>query len=228
MLKALVIMTDTFDIQPLFPDSVTAICCQISRDAFRLYPEEYAAVQHAVDKRQREFAAGRLCARRALEHLGYPQHILIKKTDGSPSWPEGIVGSIAHSHTWCAAAAAKKNALQGIGLDIEIIKRVNLNIAPKVMTEQELQLIEDVPPHAAQEILALIFSAKESVYKCLYPVCRKRLDFHDAVILPCPARSSFEVHMAASILKEFPIFGQLSGNYIVHDGNVFTGLVLPA
>jgi len=219
-------MTDTFDIQSLFPASVTAVCCKITPDPFDLYPEEFTAVQHAVDKRQREFAAGRACARRALERLGFPKHVLIKKTDGAPSWPEGIVGSIAHSHTWCGAAACRQAVLQGIGLDIEIIKRVSLNIAPKVMTEQELKLIEGVSPHAAQETLALIFSAKESVYKCLYPVCRKRLDFHDAVIVPCAAQSGFKVHMSAALLEEFPAFAVLSGKYSVHDGNVFTGLVL--
>jgi enterobactin synthetase component D len=91
-----------------------------------------------------------------------------------------------------------------------------------------MHLVADSPLPAAQEMLALIFSAKESVYKCLYPSCKKRLDFHDAAIGPCPDRAGFEVHLAAELVREFPDFATLSGQYIVHDGNVFTGIVLPA
>lgn len=221
-------MTDTLNIQSLFPSSVTAVCCRISHDILQLYPEEHAVVQNAVAKRQREFAAGRACARRVLEPLGYPLHKLLKNPDGSPLWPHGIVGSIAHSHTWCAAAACRQEVLQGIGLDIETISRVSMNIAPKVLTDQEMHLVADSPLPAAQEMLALIFSAKESVYKCLYSSCKKRLDFHDAAIRPCPDRAGFEVHLAAELVREFPDFATLSGQYIVHDGNVFTGIVLPA
>ena len=37
-----------------------------------LHPEEVAAVQHAAEKRRRDFAAGRFCARAALAQLGRP------------------------------------------------------------------------------------------------------------------------------------------------------------
>ena len=55
---------------------------RVPGDASLLAPEEAAIVANAVPKRVGEFAAGRLCARRALAELGMSRAF--------PSWPRPI------------------------------------------------------------------------------------------------------------------------------------------
>ena len=54
----------------LFPSGVVAAELRAPGDASLLWPEEAASVANAVPKRIQEFAAGRLCARRALAAMG--------------------------------------------------------------------------------------------------------------------------------------------------------------
>ncbi|MGW5640719.1 4'-phosphopantetheinyl transferase, partial [Streptomyces sp. NPDC003832] len=61
-------------IEELLPAEVVTVEAYGDEDAEGtvLYPEEAAVVTRAVDKRRREFAAVRGCARRAMEKLGVP------------------------------------------------------------------------------------------------------------------------------------------------------------
>jgi len=217
-------MPALLDIRGLFPRDVVCAVRRIGSRTPPLHPREQAAVARAVPRRQREFAAGRACARAVLKKLGVANPVLAKKTDGSPAWPHGIVGSIAHSTTWCAAAAAPAHALCGIGLDIETIARVHCSIARKIMTEPELRMLAGADPQKAQTLLCLVFSAKESVYKCLYPVWGIRLGFHDAVIMPHPAHCRFDVRLTTSKL---PVRKPLVGSYLICGGTIVTGISVP-
>ena len=77
----------------------------------------------------------------------------------------------------------------GIGIDIESTKKINLNVESLVCNDRESKLInsvcKDFPKtsgsHSDQRrmILATIFSFKESVYKCLFPIGRIRFYFPD-------------------------------------------------
>src|SRR5260370_38715827 len=72
-----------------------------------LFPEEAAVVEHAVDKRRREFTTGRVCARRALLNLGRPAAPLLPGAHGEPQWPAGVVGSITHRQGYPAAGVGE-------------------------------------------------------------------------------------------------------------------------
>ena len=84
-----------------------------------LWPEEAAYVANAVEKRRREFACGRHFARRCFRALGRPDGPLPANPDRSPRWPDGLVGSITHTDTYCAAAVARADDIAGIGIDVE-------------------------------------------------------------------------------------------------------------
>lgn len=62
-----------------------------------LFPEEEALVAKAVDKRRREFATARGCARSALAAFGFPPASIMTGENGAPRWPAGVVGSIMPS-----------------------------------------------------------------------------------------------------------------------------------
>jgi phosphopantetheine--protein transferase-like protein len=212
-------------IQSLFPDSVVTECCRIEEKEYKLYPEERASIQSAIAKRQQEFGAGRSCARKAMAKLGIKETPLLKNPDGSADWPAGIVGAISHSTTWCGAAVAGKKEICEIGLDIETIDRVSMRIARKVLTPAETKWV-NAGEEDAQKRLALLFSAKETVFKCVAPIYGKRLGFYDSVITNVTEEHSFEVKLDKKISTVLPHRSTLTGRYFIHEGEVFTGMVL--
>jgi 4'-phosphopantetheinyl transferase EntD len=48
--------------------------------------------------------------------------------------------------------------------------------------EQELEWLKTLSPEKANQGLRIIFSAKESIFKCLFPISRTYLYFKDATV----------------------------------------------
>jgi len=219
-------MLDAPDIQQLFPDHVFTECCRIEDKEYALCREEAAAVQKAVAGRRSEFGAGRMCARKALEKMEIHDCVLARQLDGSPAWPPGIVGTISHSDVWCGAAVARQSDYLGIGLDIEAIDRVTSSIARKVLTGGEKEWVGRQTEDESGKWYTLIFSAKESIYKCLSPLMDKGPRFTDAQIIPRADDISFEVRLTDKIASRITPCATLRGNYMLYGGEVFTGIVL--
>jgi 4'-phosphopantetheinyl transferase EntD len=68
----------------------------------------------------------------------------------------------------------------GLGLDVELCGGFPAEIASLVCSDEERASSAHWP--VGLDIIALTFSAKESVFKCYYPLERKFLDFLDVVI----------------------------------------------
>jgi len=147
---------------PLLPPGTSFAARAIVGDDPPLFPDEEAAIVRAVPKRRRTFAFGRVCAREA---LGWNVAILVGQ-GGAPVWPAGVLGSITHTDDDAAAAIASVP----IGIDLE--SRAHAARTPDLLAMVAL------PSERALDA-ALVFSAKESVYKCLYPTAGQFLDFHD-------------------------------------------------
>ena len=144
-------------------------------------PEERAHVAGAVPKRRAEFAQGRTCARRALRRLGIDGWALLPGPKREPRWPPGIVGAITHTNGYVAAAVARRPAGRSLGIDAE--QRVPLpdGVADLVCTGRERrwcarQVGDGVPWEA------VVFSAKESIFKAWFPLTGRWLDYLDADI----------------------------------------------
>ena len=144
-----------------------------------LLPAEHPAVARAVPARQAEFALGRHCARGALQALCGQAPALPARTDRSPQWPTGVVGSITHDDGLVAAAVAWARDLSGIGIDTDRIERFDEALAPMVCAAGEQALWGAPPAAARQRLLALVFCVKEAVYKAQYPMTAAWLDFAD-------------------------------------------------
>src|SRR5450631_1635810 len=97
------------DFQLLFPAGAIAAELGEPGRVELLLPEEAAGLGRAVPERQQEFAAGRLCARRALEELGFAGFALLAQADRQPLWPAQIVGSITHTNGLCAAVVGRRS-----------------------------------------------------------------------------------------------------------------------
>ena len=148
-----------------------------------LFPEEEACVSGAVDKRRREYATVRQCARRALAALGMPPAPIPSGTGRDPLWPPGIVGSMTHCDGYRAAAVARAGTVHAIGIDAEPNDPLPNDVVRAVLTASErvaVRELADAEPGVSWD--RLLFSAKEAVYKAWYPIMHTWLGFEDAEI----------------------------------------------
>jgi enterobactin synthetase component D len=186
----------------------------------------------AVPKRQVQFRAGRFCAINALEALDPQQRIraLPRGRNGAPCWPEGVTGSITHTHDFVSAAVARTCDALAIGIDSEPIMADAQ--ARRVMTvvawPSELAHAR-AGGFSRLEALTLVFSAKESLFKCLHPVVGRRFDYHDVRIVGVDAASgSFYARPVMNLSPRFSAGATLEGRFELDHRRVHTGMFLRA
>jgi len=140
-------------------------------------------LRHATQKRQREFLAGRWCAAEALQCLGAGSTHVAMAKDRAPIWPDGVVGSITHTGDFAAAAVAWAADIAALGIDSEQIldPAAARDIADICMVD-EATLFKAAHGRSFCEFCTFVFSAKEAVFKCLFPLTRKFLEFSDVRI----------------------------------------------
>lgn len=174
---------DTLLVAPLFPGEVIcAVTTEFALAEAELQPDELRLIAPAVRRRRLEFAAGRQCAHAALRALGAPPGPLLSNEHRVPLWPTGIVGSIAHTPEVAAAAAARRSDLGGIGLDVERRNAVEEALRERICTPSELEHHRALPHSPGVDWPTLCFSAKESFFKCYFPVARTMLGFSEVEI----------------------------------------------
>lgn len=144
-----------------------------------------ASLQQASAKRLGEFLAGRLAARRALHPFGLARYQVAIGAAREPCWPAGFEGSISHSvlQGQGMALCAVRPGRAGVGLDLEgwLAEEKASQLWPGIAWEEEWARLQAstiglTPP----EGLTLLFSAKESLFKALYPRVGRYFDFLDA------------------------------------------------
>ncbi len=166
----------------LLPASVVVIERRLAGDPAELKPAEAHYVARARAKRLEEFAAGRACARTALAEFGLHDVALPAAADRQPIWPQGFAGSITHTQGFCAAAVARKSAVQALGIDSELVGAPTPDIWPTLCRAEELAWIESLAAGERPAAATLVFSAKEAFYKCQYALTSEWMDFHDLCI----------------------------------------------
>jgi 4'-phosphopantetheinyl transferase EntD len=195
----------------------------------RLFPDEEAVIASAVDKRRREFATARACARTALAKLGVPAAPIVPGSRGAPQWPPGVVGSITHCAGYRACAVALGLDVVTIGLDAEPNETLPDGVLSKVVACDGEQATIVTLMAAFPEVSwdRMLFSAKESVYKAWFPLTRRRLGFRDARVDFDPVSPTF----SARLLVEGPVVNGemltgLDGRWLVGNGLLATAIVV--
>jgi enterobactin synthetase component D / holo-[acyl-carrier protein] synthase len=144
----------------------------------------------ATARRVQEFALGRACAhaalaalepRRAAELAAAP---ILRDDARRPRWPEGFVGSITHHRGYAAAAVGRARDYLGLGVDLEAVRAPSPELVRRVLREEERALWEQMAPGTRDEGFMRLFSAKESLFKALYPHTGVYLGFQDAALEP--------------------------------------------
>jgi 4'-phosphopantetheinyl transferase EntD len=188
-----------------------------------LLKAEQELVDGAAQTRVEQFTAGRVCSRIALARLGVAATTPIPRgEDRAPIWPPGFVGSISHTDSWCAAAVARAEDVRAVGIDLEPSTPLKESLWRRVCTSKERDWLHELPaPGLTGKI---VFSAKEAVYKCQYPITGKFLGFH-AVEIEL-GDGSFEAVFQQEA-SEFRPGDVMSGRYLVEEGLVATACELP-
>jgi 4'-phosphopantetheinyl transferase EntD len=193
-----------------------------------LFPEEAAVIARAIEKRRREFATSRACARAALAKLGVPPAPILPGPRGAPRWPAGVVGSITHCAGYRASAVALDRDVVTIGVDAEPHERLPAGVREAVAFDGErdrLEALEARSPDTCWD--RILFCAKEAVYKAWFPLTHRWLGFEQACVDLDPVNGTFR----ALLLVDGPVVdgGALTsfeGRWLVSDSLIGTAVVV--
>lgn len=181
---------------------------------------------HAVPKRKAEFIAGRRCAAEAIRRLTGREVFPGMGEDRAPIWPEGVVGAISHSHGRAIALAGSGQRFCGIGIDIERIltEEEARDIAPQVLTESERR---NLGKHIDPIMTGLIFSAKESLFKALYPSVRRFFFFEAAELSAYGEDGSASLRLTKDMGGKWVEGTEIPFRFNRFEGFLLTRILLP-
>lgn len=160
---------------------------QYQPDGFRqcniVFPAE---IQVSVPSRQAEYLAGRLLVRYLQHYSGLTVLPLLALADRCPRWPLGQIGSLSHSdgQVFAALQSAARAGQSVLGVDVECAWQPTQQqlLGTEFLSGAELSVgrAAGLTDNALQ---TLVFSAKESLYKALYPQCRRLMSFSAAELV---------------------------------------------
>lgn len=160
-----------------FPPDIAFACVTPDIADKRRLPddEEFICEKWLSPERRQQFRMGRLAAHFALETLGGNAWApILRGPAGEPLWPCSFTGCISNTTGCAIAAAAHLGDYYSLGLDLERKdRRINPNIRKFICTEAEADKMQ------SEEDLLFIFTAKECLYKALYPLCSCFISFQD-------------------------------------------------
>lgn len=189
-----------------------------------LWPDELTAIEKAIPTRQREFAIGRTCARKALVHIGGQEAAIPKGPSREPIWPAGYVGAITHTRDLIGAAVSSASSCASLGIDVEIEGAVSEDLQRQIMTEPERQF---AARHSDLDLQTVFFSAKEAIYKTTFPVARQWLGFEDVTVEVDMTGGTFVANIDANVDHIFAGLA-IDGRVLRALGHVMTSSSLPA
>ncbi|MGH1414888.1 MAG: 4'-phosphopantetheinyl transferase family protein [Pelagimonas sp.] len=179
----------------------------------------------AVDKRLAEFLAGRLVAQIAQKALGRePQEIGIAQSR-APVWPSGLAGSISHARSFCACYVVPKSAGHP-GIDIEAIASGNAlkSIQQMVLGAADHTQLEksDLFPDIAG---TLGFSAKETLFKALFPTVQHHFGFACAELREPPKNGVIRLYLTQDLHRDLPAGAGFDIHYEIGPKAVLTWML---
>ena len=197
-------------LEPLFPDEVRSVFSEAVPANVDLYPEEVRFTAQMVERRLQEFQHGRSCARLALSMLGQPPGPVGRGKHREPLWPAGFIGSISHAGDHAAAAVAATDLFLGIGLDMEFADPIEDGLIASICRPEEIGRVDDGENIGYRA--KLLFSIKESIYKCVWPLIRQFVDFTEIEVRLVDDSDRYEAIAHTAKCDAVPV-DRLSGRY---------------
>jgi len=210
----------------LLPPSAVIVEAEPGMWESGLLPDELPYVQRCVDKRRREFTAGRNCARRALQQLGLDASAILVGSGRAPQFPAGVSGSITHTVNYCAAAAICSDGSLSLGIDAESDRSRDDETWPLVVSASERTQIAVLNCQKAHCWERLFFSAKEAFYKATFPRHLQFIDFRDVVVEVQPQDEVFALRIITPAISALVGRQTFIGRYRFEAGLVLTAIVI--
>ena len=213
-----------------FPEFISFFCEHLSSaHDFLLHPEEEKiSASFGSSKRRAEFSLGRYCARRALSKFELQSLPILRNIESrEPYWPKSVRGSITHSEGFAAVAVGLTKDVSGIGIDLESLSRVvDFNIMRHVCVENERKFLDSLSPEHATRNLRIIFSAKESIFKCFFPISQTYLYFQDAEIIIDEKNYEFTFILSKACSGITSVGFQHFGKYLIKSDLLLTSIYI--
>jgi 4'-phosphopantetheinyl transferase EntD len=146
-----------------------------------LTPEERAFSCSLPPARHATWVAGRLALASALSALGAPRAPLLATARGAPLLPPGFVGSVSHKLRLAVALAAVDEGAH-VGIDVEELAPLRVDISSRVLAEPEMVVVEGMPAEGRSRAVLIRFSIKEAIYKALDPFVQRYVGFKEAQV----------------------------------------------
>jgi phosphopantetheine--protein transferase-like protein len=174
--------------------------------AARLLPEEQAHARALAPARRPTWMGGRAALRAALADLSLDVGPILATPRGAPALPPGVLGSIAHKHTFAVALAARASAGPSadvaLGIDVELARASRVDISARVLTPAERRRVDALAAAPRARAVLAAFAAKEAVYKALDLWLRRAVSFQEveldglvATFSPRAGEPSFDIEV---------------------------------
>ncbi len=172
---------------------------------FLRYGIPFTEMLSAAGKRRRaEYLAGRYAAQLLLHKAGYAGFVLHRNQDRTPLWPADICGTISHARDTVLCALHRTFSQEGVGIDVEYLMTSHraASVRSAILTSQELAVLACLPLECR---VTLAFSAKESLFKAIYPRLLRPFDFHASEIVSIDASShQLVMRLCSHLSTAFP------------------------
>ncbi|MXZ43577.1 MAG: 4'-phosphopantetheinyl transferase superfamily protein [Gammaproteobacteria bacterium] len=139
---------------------------------------EKAYVNRVNEVRRNQYSSGRRAAELGLSFLSVNTAPYVVD-ERRPTWPQSIVGSIAHSNILAVALVGLKQDFRGVGIDILPTRGVSDKVRERILLDEELKVVSE---GGDQDWQTMLFCAKESVYKATNPATDEFLGFKDVCV----------------------------------------------
>lgn len=194
----------------------------VAEHVHALHPDEVVGTDRMAERRKIEFAAGRACARAALDVLGVPDPVT-RLEGGAPLWPAGTTGSISHTRGYCIAAAARRDG-STVGIDVEHVARVHTGIERRILTAGEQDTAASLPEPERRTFVATLFAAKEAFYKAHHQLDPRYLGF-DVISISVADNGDLHFRSASGDVPTELVQGT-TGKRAIIDGRVIAAVTI--
>jgi 4'-phosphopantetheinyl transferase EntD len=211
----------------LLPEDIFISAGPLLDKATPLTERERASIGPVDDQRLREFESGRVYAKQALALIGFHEVELPIASDRSPAWPAGAIGSLTHvmgrDGGHFAAAVARRDAVDGVGIDIERENGLHPRLWDQVLTPRERQRVLRLPVPARGIEAQIVWCAKEAAGKAVrHPIEPTELEIEND-----PDGDGYTVTWRHAIGKTARSTHSWHGRMVRSQGFILTAVVRP-
>lgn len=158
-----------------------------------------SALANARDRRLAEFLAGRMLAAQAMAAFGFPPETVAIAPDRRPLFPHGLTGSISHARGFVACLVTR-GANPGVDIEAHLTGEALAAVEKSVLTGNDKAMLGAMDP----VLVTAVFSAKETLFKALYPTVGRLFGFEAATLDAPPRPAGLTLRLTETLVPGLP------------------------